>query len=278
MRLALLAALLAGVVLGPALAADHDHPASALLAVAKTGKERLSDEGSDEQRVDGCKVPQARRTRARQTACLWDVGASLHVLLTMLGAKGDRCAAPEHGGPAACQRHDAVEGQIATGARVSSGFQSSGADVSHVDQIWTARGLAAHKPDPARAFDFSTRIGVCLSSLRPTLHARPSGRAVVPRPLSATAGSRRDPPCSATKETRLIQAAGSRICTRRPAATAGTPAGCRRRTGCRGEPIGPEARRRWPAMPSAFTRLAPERRPPLSPTSDNLRRKPSCPR
>ena len=75
MRLALLAALLAGVVLGPALAADHDHPASALLAAPKTGKERLSDKGSDEQRVDDCKVPQARRTRARPTACLWDVGS-----------------------------------------------------------------------------------------------------------------------------------------------------------------------------------------------------------
>ena len=37
--------------------------------VGKTGKERLSDKASDEQRTDDCKVPQARRTRDRPTGC-----------------------------------------------------------------------------------------------------------------------------------------------------------------------------------------------------------------
>jgi|KBSMisStaDraftv2_1062788.scaffolds.fasta_scaffold997325_2 hypothetical protein len=37
--------------------------------VGKTGKERLSDKASDEQRTDDCKVPQARRTRTRPTGC-----------------------------------------------------------------------------------------------------------------------------------------------------------------------------------------------------------------
>ena len=75
MRLALLVVPFASMAFASTLAADHDHPTSATLAVAKTGKERLSDKGSDEQRVDDCKVPQTRRTRARPTACPWDVGS-----------------------------------------------------------------------------------------------------------------------------------------------------------------------------------------------------------
>jgi hypothetical protein len=53
--------------------------AAALLAAAapppdgsapvRTGKERLSDKPSDEQRVDDCKVPPERRGRARPDAC-----------------------------------------------------------------------------------------------------------------------------------------------------------------------------------------------------------------
>ena len=39
------------------------------LAPARTGKERLTDKGSDEQRVDDCKVPPARRTRERPSQC-----------------------------------------------------------------------------------------------------------------------------------------------------------------------------------------------------------------
>jgi len=37
--------------------------------VERTGKERLSDKGSDEQRTNDCKVPVARRTRARPMDC-----------------------------------------------------------------------------------------------------------------------------------------------------------------------------------------------------------------
>ncbi len=41
----------------------------------RTGKERLSDKASDEQRLDDCKVPRDRRTRARPTSCPWDAGS-----------------------------------------------------------------------------------------------------------------------------------------------------------------------------------------------------------
>jgi hypothetical protein len=58
-----LAIAIAGWPLGPAVAADRDQPA------VKTGKERLTDKASDEQRVDDCKVAQARRTRPRPTGC-----------------------------------------------------------------------------------------------------------------------------------------------------------------------------------------------------------------
>jgi hypothetical protein len=88
MRHAFLAVLVFGVMFSPALAADHydadlhdadhhdaDHRGSGPVPSvgAKTGKERLSDKGSDEQRVDDCKVPRTQRTRARPTACPWDV-------------------------------------------------------------------------------------------------------------------------------------------------------------------------------------------------------------
>jgi hypothetical protein len=61
--LLLLAALAAGAV-APASADDQG-----ALATPRTGKERLSDKGSDEQRVDDCKVPPERRTRPRPTDC-----------------------------------------------------------------------------------------------------------------------------------------------------------------------------------------------------------------
>jgi hypothetical protein len=54
---------------GSVAAADPNQPAAATFTAAKTSKERLSDKASDEQRVDDCKVPQARRTRPRPTAC-----------------------------------------------------------------------------------------------------------------------------------------------------------------------------------------------------------------
>ena len=75
MRLALLIIPFVSVALESALAANYDHQPSAASGISKTGKERLSDKGSDEQRVNDCKVPQARRTRARPRACSWDLGS-----------------------------------------------------------------------------------------------------------------------------------------------------------------------------------------------------------
>ncbi len=68
MRLLLLLAILLTGAAPSAVAGDRDHQAA-----AKTGKERLGDKASDEQRVDDCKVPPARRTRARPVACPWDL-------------------------------------------------------------------------------------------------------------------------------------------------------------------------------------------------------------
>jgi hypothetical protein len=53
-----------------------------LVAVAepavKTGKERLGDKASDEQRIDNCKVPPERRGRtARSTSCAHDAKATV---------------------------------------------------------------------------------------------------------------------------------------------------------------------------------------------------------
>ena len=68
----ILAILIAAPAPGPVVVADRDQPAMAVFAAAKTGKERLSDKASDEQRVDDCKVPQDRRTRTRPANCPWD--------------------------------------------------------------------------------------------------------------------------------------------------------------------------------------------------------------
>jgi hypothetical protein len=69
-----LAILIAGSLLGPAFAADQTQPAATNTAAVKTGKERLTDKASDEQRVNDCKVAQARRTRPRPTTCTADGG------------------------------------------------------------------------------------------------------------------------------------------------------------------------------------------------------------
>jgi hypothetical protein len=61
--------VIAGAALGRAAAADLEKPAVANAPAVKTGKERLTDKASDEQRVDDCKVAQARRTRPRPTNC-----------------------------------------------------------------------------------------------------------------------------------------------------------------------------------------------------------------
>lgn len=56
-----------------AVPADDPPPAETIstgAAPAATGKERLSDKASDEQRVDNCKVPPERRgTKARPSTC-----------------------------------------------------------------------------------------------------------------------------------------------------------------------------------------------------------------
>jgi hypothetical protein len=59
-----------GALPGPAAPADRDQQSAAALTGGKTGKERLAEKGSDEQRVDDCKVPPAQRTRVRPTDCL----------------------------------------------------------------------------------------------------------------------------------------------------------------------------------------------------------------
>jgi hypothetical protein len=60
--------LIACAPLHHVVAADGDQPGHAVSAT-KTGKERLTDKASDEQRVDDCKVAPARRTRSRPTNC-----------------------------------------------------------------------------------------------------------------------------------------------------------------------------------------------------------------
>jgi hypothetical protein len=70
----ILAILIAGSVIVSVAAADGDQPAVPTAAAPKTGKERLVDKASDEQRVDDCKVAQARRTRLRPTDCTGGAG------------------------------------------------------------------------------------------------------------------------------------------------------------------------------------------------------------
>ncbi len=77
MRAIIVVLLLIGVV-GSVSAETRPHEAEVSAAPAppmalKTGKERLGEKATDEQRVDDCKVPPGKRTRARPTACPWDV-------------------------------------------------------------------------------------------------------------------------------------------------------------------------------------------------------------
>jgi hypothetical protein len=70
MRHAALAVFVVSLGLAPISALPDSRlntpPAS---APALTGKERLSDKASDEQRINDCRVPPERRTRARPTQC-----------------------------------------------------------------------------------------------------------------------------------------------------------------------------------------------------------------
>jgi hypothetical protein len=66
----ILVALLAGGAGAPSMQAVPGYQRSNVtLAATRTGKERLSDKSSDEQRLDDCKVPEARRTKARPANC-----------------------------------------------------------------------------------------------------------------------------------------------------------------------------------------------------------------
>jgi hypothetical protein len=72
----ILAFLLSTVLSAPIVpAAEPEHSVVPTSQKVLTGKERLSDKASDEQRVDDCKVAPERRTRERPTACPWDVGS-----------------------------------------------------------------------------------------------------------------------------------------------------------------------------------------------------------
>jgi hypothetical protein len=70
MRHIVLAILLAGLTSESMISAPDQEPTVPAASVAaRTGKERLTDKASDEQRVDDCKVPPAQRTRTRPTDC-----------------------------------------------------------------------------------------------------------------------------------------------------------------------------------------------------------------
>ena len=60
------------IILAPMALLLSRPPAFAREDSTLTGKERLSDKASDEQRVDDCNVPVGRRTRKRPTRCPWD--------------------------------------------------------------------------------------------------------------------------------------------------------------------------------------------------------------
>jgi hypothetical protein len=61
--------LFAAAVGGSFMVGEFGPARPTVLAAAKTGKERLGDKASDEQRVNDCKVPNGRRTRVRPTSC-----------------------------------------------------------------------------------------------------------------------------------------------------------------------------------------------------------------
>lgn len=69
MRYVALAVALGGLMSAPVPVIPAGGYVSAASAPVRTGKERLSDKASDEQRVNDCKVPPEKRTRPRPTDC-----------------------------------------------------------------------------------------------------------------------------------------------------------------------------------------------------------------
>jgi hypothetical protein len=73
--------LLACALLIPAQAAksegtvEPERTVPAPSVAPRTGKERLGDKASDEQRVNDCRVPPERRTRERSATCPRDGGS-----------------------------------------------------------------------------------------------------------------------------------------------------------------------------------------------------------
>jgi hypothetical protein len=57
---------------------------------SRTGKERLGEKATDEQRVDDCNVPPGRRSRVRPVSCPWDVETRAAVIGGPAGAMSMR--------------------------------------------------------------------------------------------------------------------------------------------------------------------------------------------
>jgi hypothetical protein len=62
------------LILSPAAALLAASPPPAGPPALRTGKERLSGKGADEQRLNDCKVPPAQRSRPRPDTCPESVG------------------------------------------------------------------------------------------------------------------------------------------------------------------------------------------------------------
>ena len=87
---AVIASVMLGCIAAAGLAQASQYEAGPSAAPAqptalKTGKERLGEKATDEQRVDDCKVPSGRRTRERPTACPWDVESQAAVTGVVAG-------------------------------------------------------------------------------------------------------------------------------------------------------------------------------------------------
>jgi hypothetical protein len=93
MRAVIASILLGCFATGPIQAGQDEATPSAAPAQptgSRTGKERLGEKATDEQRVDDCNVPPGRRTRARPVTCPWDVESRAAVIGGPAGAMSMR--------------------------------------------------------------------------------------------------------------------------------------------------------------------------------------------